>query len=112
MISLNSLSPDIHIQILQTDLHTFSKRIIKENLIKDQSISPLVILLSFLITFSLNYALILLREKGCWSQLIPTSRDVNGTSMPIPPDNVVYTKDSDPPGIRVAFWSDRTVSPT
>ena len=34
-----------HIQISQTDLHTFSWRISGENLIKDQSISPLIIIL-------------------------------------------------------------------
>ena len=34
--SLNPLSPNIHIQILQTDLYTFPLRIICENLIKDQ----------------------------------------------------------------------------
>ena len=33
---LNPLSPNIHIQILQTDLHTFSLRISWENLIRDQ----------------------------------------------------------------------------
>ena len=32
------LSPNIHIQILQTDLYTFPLRISYENLIKDQSI--------------------------------------------------------------------------
>ena len=32
----NPLSPNIHIQILQTDLHTFSWRISWENLVKDQ----------------------------------------------------------------------------
>ena len=30
------LSPNIHIQILQTDLHTFPWRISWENLVKDQ----------------------------------------------------------------------------
>ena len=33
---LNPLSPNIHIQILQTDLHTFSWRTSWENLVKDQ----------------------------------------------------------------------------
>ena len=33
---LNPLSPNIHIEILQTDLHTFSWRISWENLVKDQ----------------------------------------------------------------------------
>ena len=34
--SINPLSPNIHIQILQTDLHTFSKRIGWEYIKKDQ----------------------------------------------------------------------------
>jgi len=38
--ALNPLSPNIHIQILQTDLYTFPLRISYENLIKDQSIFP------------------------------------------------------------------------
>ena len=49
-LSLNPLSPNIHIQILQTDLYTFPYRMSKENLIKDQSIFPLVITLFILIT--------------------------------------------------------------
>jgi len=40
-----------------------------------------------------------------------TSCDVNGTSIPMPPDRVVYTRDSEPPGISVAFCSDITTSP-
>ena len=35
---INPLSPNIHIQILQTDLDIFPLRISWENLIKDQSI--------------------------------------------------------------------------
>ena len=39
MISaVNPLSPNIHIQILQTDLHTSPLKISQENLIKDESI--------------------------------------------------------------------------
>ena len=34
------LSPNIHIQILQTDLHTFPLWMSWENLIKDQGIFP------------------------------------------------------------------------
>ena len=37
-VSLNPLSPSIHIQILQTDPYTFPLRISRENLIKDQGI--------------------------------------------------------------------------
>ena len=47
---INPLSPNIHIQILQTDLYTFPLRISKENLIKDQSIFSYVIILLILIT--------------------------------------------------------------
>ena len=36
---LNPLSPNIHIEILQTDLYTFPCRMSKENLIKDQTVS-------------------------------------------------------------------------
>ena len=47
----NTLSSNIHIQILHTDLYTFPQTIISwENLIKDQSIFSLVILLLILIT--------------------------------------------------------------
>ena len=47
---LNPLSPNIHVQILQTDLYTFPHRMSKENLIKDQSVFPLVIILFIRIT--------------------------------------------------------------
>lgn len=40
-----------------------------------------------------------------------TSCDVKATSIPIPPDSVVYTNDSDPPGIKVAFCREVTISP-
>ena len=49
-ILINPLSPNIHIQIPQTDLYTFPYRMSKENLIKDQSVFPLVIILFILIT--------------------------------------------------------------
>ena len=39
-----TLSPNIHIQILQTDLHTFPNRVSGENLIADQSIFCLAII--------------------------------------------------------------------
>ena len=42
--ALNPLSPNINIQILQTDLHTFPLRISWENLITDQGIFSLVII--------------------------------------------------------------------
>ena len=50
----NPLSPSIHIQILQTDLHTFPLRISWENLIKDQGIFTWVIILLILITYLLT----------------------------------------------------------
>ena len=67
--TLNPLSPSIHIQILQTDLHTFPFRISWENLIKDQGIFSLVIILLILITFSLANLWISLGENWCWSLL-------------------------------------------
>ena len=44
-------------------------------------------------------------SEGCGDEQTtwPTSRDVKGTSMPTLPDTVVYTNDSEPPGMRVAF---------
>ena len=51
---LNPLSPDIHLQILHTDLYTFPLRISWENLKKDQGIFTLVIILLILITFSFD----------------------------------------------------------
>ena len=46
----NPLSPNIHIQILQSDLYTFPSRMSCENSIKDQGIFPWVIILLILIT--------------------------------------------------------------
>ena len=51
------------------DLHTFPYIISWENLIKDQSILPVVIILSILITFSLDCVSKLLGENGCLSLL-------------------------------------------
>ena len=67
--TLNPLSPNIHIQILQTSLYTFPFRISWENLIKDQGILFLVIILLTLITFSLANLWISLGENWCWSLL-------------------------------------------
>ena len=55
--SILNLGPNVQSQILQTDRHTL--RISGENLIKDQSISPLVIMFSILIFFPLDFALTL-----------------------------------------------------
>ena len=65
----NPLSPNILIQILQTDLHTSPLTISWENLIKDQSIFSMVIILLILITLSLDSVWILLGENCCWSLL-------------------------------------------
>ena len=54
MASLNPLIPDIHIQILQTDLHTFPQRISCGNLIIDQGIFSWVIILLILTTYLLT----------------------------------------------------------
>ena len=64
-----NLSPNIHVQILQTDLHTFPIRISGGNLIKDQGILSLVIILLILITSSIHNVWILLGENCCWSLL-------------------------------------------
>ena len=66
---LNPLSPNIHIQILDTDFHTFPLRISWENLIKDQGIFSLLIILLILITISLDNLWISLGENWCWSLL-------------------------------------------
>ena len=57
--SFNPLSPNIHIQILQTDLHTFPLRISWENLINDHGIFSLVIISLILITLLLDNVWIL-----------------------------------------------------
>ena len=63
------LSPNIHLQTLQTDLHTFPIRISGGNLIKDQGIFSFVIILLILITSSLHNVWVLLGESCCWSLL-------------------------------------------
>ena len=65
----NPLSPDIHIQILQTDLHTLPLRISWENLIKHQGMFSFVIIFYILITLSLDNVWTLLGENCCWSLL-------------------------------------------
>ena len=64
------LGPNIHIQILQTDLHTFSWRIGWENLVKDQIIIFLfVIILLILIDFAHDSPWISLGENWFWALL-------------------------------------------
>ena len=67
--NINPLSPDIHLQILHTDLYTFPLRISWENLKKDQGIFTLVIILLILITFSFDNVWIFLGENWFWSPL-------------------------------------------
>ena len=62
---------NIHIQVLQTDMHTFPYTISWENWIKDQGIFPVVIILIIPITFPLNYVLKMLRGNW-WLSLMPT----------------------------------------
>ena len=68
-LGVNPLSPNIHIQILHTDLYTFPLRISWENLIKDHGIFSMMIILLILITLSLDSVWILLGENCCWSLL-------------------------------------------
>ena len=65
----NPLSPRIHIQILQTDRHTFPLRTGWENLIKHQGIFSFVIIFYILTTLSLDNVWTLLGENCCWSLL-------------------------------------------
>ena len=69
LTEFNPLSPNIHIQILQTDLHTSPLRISWQNLIKDHGIFSMMIILLILITLSLDSELISLGENCCWSLL-------------------------------------------
>ena len=64
------LRPNIHWQILQTDLHSFPVRVRWENLIKDQIIFSLIINLFTLTKFTLEDVLILLGENWYWSGLM------------------------------------------
>ena len=67
---ISCLLKSILIQILQTNLNTFPWRIISQgHLIKSWSFSTLVISLSILMTFSLDWALILVVENWWWSLL-------------------------------------------
>ena len=66
---INPLSPSIHVQILQTDLHTFPLRINWENLIKHQGFFSFMIIFYILTTLSLDNVWTLLGENCCWSLL-------------------------------------------
>ena len=62
---LTLLSPNIQVQILQSDLHTFLLRISRENLnlMNDQGIFSSVIILLILLTLSLENVWIMLGEN-------------------------------------------------
>ena len=60
------LSPNSCIQILQTDLYTFPYWTTWENLKNGQSIFPLVIILSILLAYSLDWVLMMLGENNYW----------------------------------------------
>ena len=66
---INPLRPTIHIEILHIELHTFPYRASWENLKKDHSIFPQMIILSILITSSLDNVLVLWGENWPWSPL-------------------------------------------
>ena len=66
------LSPNIHIQILQTDFHAFPLRICLENLMKDLRFFPLLIILVSLVTFSLDYGIdIILILRKVIDEILP-----------------------------------------
>ena len=69
LCKFNPLSPNIPIQTLQTDSHTFPLRISWETLINDLGIFSLVIISLILITLFLDNVWILLGENWCWSLL-------------------------------------------
>ena len=64
----NPLSPNIHIQILQTDLYISFKNELREFDLRSKHFS-LVIILWILITSSLDNVWISLGENWCWSLL-------------------------------------------
>ena len=63
-LALSPLHPKIHIQILQTDLQTFSFKTGLENLMKDWDIFLLATISLILLTFSSDNVLMLLGETG------------------------------------------------
>ena len=61
--TVDPFSPNIHMQILQIDFHTFLKELVEGILINDQSIFPVVIIELILITISVGYVLIQFGEN-------------------------------------------------
>ena len=69
ILYIDALSPKVQIQILHNDLHIYiSWGTFLRELIKDQDISPSVIILLILITLSLAYVSLSLGENLCWSR--------------------------------------------
>ena len=68
-MQFNPLSPSIHIQVLQTDLHTFPERMSWENLIKDQVFFPLGDHFINSHNLSVDSVWMLLGENLSWSLL-------------------------------------------
>ena len=62
----NPLSHSIQTQILQTYLNTFSGGVSSEKLFEDQNTFPYTLIL---ISFSIDYVLMLFWENRCWSLL-------------------------------------------
>ena len=95
----NPLSPNIHIQILQTDLHTFPLRISWENLIKHHGIFSFVIILYIFTTLSLDNVWILLGKNCSWTLLglkgliawLPSEKPHEYANLPFCNLSLVYT---------------------
>ena len=68
-MNINPISPSICIQILQTDLYTFPYWISWESLKNYQNIFPLVNVLSILITFSLEWASVIMLGENWFLSL-------------------------------------------
>ena len=69
-MNINPISPNICIQILQTDLYTFRYWSSWENLKNYKSIFPLVIVLSILITFSLDWVSVIMLGENWYLSLL------------------------------------------
>ena len=95
---INPLSLNIHIQILQTDLHTFPLRMSWKNLTKDHSIFSLVIILLILISF------FLIVHKYCWEEInvvvgLEGLREGNWTELAFVKTSGITSED-----VPVSYW--------
>lgn len=69
ILYIDALSPKVQIQFsTMISIYTFPGGLFLRELIKDQDISPSVIILLILITFSLAYVSLSLGENLCWSR--------------------------------------------